>query len=193
MGWFGMLLNLFSVGVYAGKILKEAHHDGCNKEKAKNNDAYTYIDSHGYDRLTSTGERVCYNQGKIYSTKTGAVLRDTLADEFFRRNKESLEYANNCGKKYVYLIYAKDGNWNNRYTCKTEISSMNQYKLDIEPGIKGDWIYYKIYQDPIKCVAITKQEFIDLGGNPPYISTSEFIEGKTKAAKELKKQLGRNY
>lgn len=190
MGIFGVLASLFSGSVYTVNQIQNDIHDNQNRNKAINNDSLTYIDSHGNDRLTSTGEKVCYHGGKYYSLKEpNKVIFDATQDYWEKSNKRLIEDAKNRNKKYVTLVYPKDGDWNNRYSCKTELSTMKQYKLSFSPwGEHYSWIYYKHYlNEDVK--RITLQEFMELGGKPPRMSTDEYFSQSTKEARDLQKKM----
>ena len=195
MGLFGLLATIFTTVTYSKDRLRDTKHDTENRDAAQNNNSLLYTDSHGYDRLTSTGEKVCYHGGKVYSTKhPNVVLHDARAEYFLQINKERIEQAKNQNKRYAMLYYAKDEDWTNTYCCKTEISTMRKYDTDLYAA--NNWKYficYKEYDGYLKTVEskiIPKTEYVELGGYVPTISTDEYCAQKTKEARELKKLIG---
>ena len=191
MGLFGVLASLFSCGVYSVSQTQNDIHDRQNRSKAINNNSLTYIDSHGNDRLTSTGEKVCYHGGKYYSLKEpNKVIFDANADYWNKSNEHLIEDAKNRNKKYATLTYPKDNDWNNRYSCKTELKTMKRYQLSFSPyGEKWTWVYFKSYLDSGEIERISLQEFMELGGRPPRMSTDEYFSQSTKEARELQKKI----
>ena len=166
MGWFGILASLFSGGVYATGKIKELQYDKQSRDRALQNDSYTYMDGHGYHHLTSNNEQVYYHRGKIYSVKTGQLLKDTNEEYFNKRNEDSIRDARANNQKYANLIYAKNGNWDKRYMCKTELDTMKKYEVTYFPKYGTyEWLYvfryleYDGYLKPIDSKFITRQEF----------------------------------
>ena len=108
MGLFGVLATLFSAGVYTAEKTKDDCYNAKNRERAKNNGSYTYMDSYGHDRLTSTGEKVCCHGGKVYSLKEpNRVLYDAKAVYWNQRNEQSIMDAKNREKKICIFILRK--------------------------------------------------------------------------------------
>ena len=202
MGLFGMLCTLFTGGVYAHGKIKEAKHDAENREKSRSTNDITYIDSHGRTRLTATGQQVFERGGIIYSN--GNIIARPYLNYYEQRNKEEIDRAKSNGQKYAYIYHFK--NLNDPHAVvyhKTELETMKMYTLDFNDiGIGNDWYYHIIYQTirisnpdffDYKSESITKEKFESLGGIPPKISVQEFRAQKTKAAKDLLKEMNKKW
>ena len=191
MNFFDLLATFITIGIFVKGYIKHASFDNQNKNKAKNNKSITYMDSHGHEHLTSTGEKVCYTNGKIYSLKIpNQILYDPRQQYYEDMNHRAIEEAKQNNKKYVFLYYFyKD----KVYCCKTELSTMKIYNTKCDAF--EDWKYFKNYLEydglfKIKeCIVVSKKEYEDLGGYVPKISSKEYLAQKTKPAKELTKIL----
>ena len=192
MGLFGLLATLIAIGIFATNHIQHVSADNKNKDEAKKSNSITYADSYGYDHLTSTGEKVCYTNGKIYSLKTpNRIIYDPKKQYYEDANKKLIEDAKKNNRKYVFIYYLYDDTIR---CCKTELSTMK--KIHTTCDVFVDWKYFKEYIEyegsflKIKeCIMISKQEYEELGGYVPRISAKEYLAQKTKEAKRINKIL----
>ena len=181
MGMFGFLATLVSGGFFVTQNLKETEYVANNREVARKDGKVTYADGKGRDYLTSTGEQVLVQSGKIYSLKnTNQVLYDMNQVYYAEENQKRLAEAKKDGKKYILSYYHPNSAVSRGYSpYTTEISTMKPFSLlyDVRYYNGYHWIYYKQYLTGNgkleKLEQINEEEFKELGGCVPNYITPE--------------------
>ena len=198
MGLFGLLLTAASGGVLYADSCKNSYENTSNRERARREGKVTYS-VNGSDYLTSTGEKVFIQGGKVYSLKQhGLVLYDMYKESYTEQNKKYVEEAKQQGKKYASFYRVYNPKTNTYNTRQVELSTMKPFELSYDSNPKAggfEWIYYKTYlkNDGFveNVVSITKEEFEELGGYIPcgLTPTQYFYLQMEKREKERKKTL----
>ncbi len=186
MRLFGLLATIFTGGTLFVDSVKDGSLDTESRNRARENNSDTWIDSHGNMHLTSTGEKVFSHDYKLKSVKDGRVIIDYREKQCKEINRKNIEEAKTQGKKFVRLSYSEFGG---KYYY-TEISTMKRYYL-IRNGYTNPASYKKVYyasgrkfgkvwdDDPKEeSIDITRAEFMELGGfisGKPYTVIGKYI------------------